>query len=512
MDQNSDNAPGHADARHFEGVIGRDFRTSTPWWPPDPEPPAGAPNVLMLVLDDVGFAQLGCYGSDISTPAFDGLARDGLRMTNFHTTALCSPTRSCLLTGRNHHRNGMGRVADLAVGYPGYWGRIPRENGFLSEILRGRGYATYAVGKWHLTPDDETHMAASRASWPIARGFDRWYGFHGGETHQFVPSLYHDNHSVLPPARPEEGYHLSADLADRAIQFLGDLRAVDADRPFFCYFATGACHSPHHAPKEWIDRYRGQFDAGWDAWREATFAAPDRDRRAPRAHEAHAPPALGAGVGLVEGRGPRGRGALHGVLRRVPVVHRRADRAAARVPRTDRRSRQHADRRGLRQRRERRGRTEGFDQRRPPDERCPRGPARAARPHRRDRRADRAQQLSVGLDDGRQHAVQALEARGARRRRRRPVHRGAAEVDAWRDPRRGRDPAAVRARDRRPADRARPRRHRPSGGHRGRRAVARSTGRASRRRCATRRHRRRTRPNTSRCSGRAGSTTGGGRR
>ena len=143
----------------------------------------------------------------------------------------------------------MGRVADLAVGYPGYWGRIPRENGFLPEILRANGYATYAVGKWHLTPDDETHMAASRASWPLARGFDRWYGFHGGETHQFVPSLYHDNHSVLPPARPEDGYHLSADLADRAIGFLGDLRAVDADRPFFCYFATGACHSPHHAPQ-----------------------------------------------------------------------------------------------------------------------------------------------------------------------------------------------------------------------------------------------------------------------
>ncbi|MDQ1458134.1 MAG: hypothetical protein QOH28_3754, partial [Actinomycetota bacterium] len=277
--------------RDFQGVIGRDWRTSTPWWPPDPEPPAGAPNVLLLVLDDVGFAQLGCYGSDISTPTFDGLARDGIRLTNFHTTALCSPTRACLLTGRNHHRNGMGRVADLAVGYPGYWGRIPRENGFLSEILRTRGYATYAVGKWHLTPEDETHMAASRTSWPLARGFDRWYGFHGGETHQFVPSLYCDNHSVLPPARPEDGYHLSADLADRAIEVLADLRAVDADRPFFCYFATGACHSPHHAPREWIERYTGQFDDGWDVWREATFARqiaegvlPSHTRLSPRPH------------------------------------------------------------------------------------------------------------------------------------------------------------------------------------------------------------------------------------
>ena len=257
--------------RHFEGVIGRDWRESTPWWPPEPQPPAGAPNVLLIVLDDVGFGQLGCYGSDIDTPTLDALAARGVRLSNFHTTALCSPTRSCLLTGRNHHRNGLGRVADLAVGYPGYWGRVPRENGFLSEILRANGYATYAVGKWHLTPDDETHMASSRASWPLGRGFDRWYGFHGGETHQFVPHLYHDNHSVLPPRRPEDGYHLSADLADRAIGYLADLRAVDADRPFFCYFATGACHSPHHAPPDWIARFRGRFDRGWDAWREQIY-------------------------------------------------------------------------------------------------------------------------------------------------------------------------------------------------------------------------------------------------
>jgi arylsulfatase len=227
---------------------------------------------MLVVLDDVGFAQLGCYGSDISTPTIDALATRGLRFTNFHTTALCSPTRACLLTGRNHHRNGLGRVADLAVGYPGYNGEIPKENGFLSEILRQRGYATYAVGKWHLTPDDETSMAAPRHSWPLARGFDRWYGFHGGETHQFVPALYHDNHSVAPPRSIDEGYHLSADLADRAIAHLADLRAVDVDRRFFLYLCTGACHSPHHAPRSWIERYRGQFDKGWDRWREETFA------------------------------------------------------------------------------------------------------------------------------------------------------------------------------------------------------------------------------------------------
>jgi arylsulfatase len=258
--------------QEFGGRIGRDWRDSEPWWPPDPVPPAGAPNVVLLVLDDVGFAQLGCYGSDIATPTIDGLAAEGVRLGNFRTTALCSPTRVCLLTGRNHHRSGMGRVADLASGFPGYWGRPPKENGYLSEILRANGYATYAVGKWHLTPDDETHMGASRSTWPLARGFDRWYGFHGGETHQFVPALFHDNHSVRPGRSIEDGYHLSADLADRAIEFLGDLRAVDDDQPFFLYFATGACHSPHQAPRSWIDGYRGQFDDGWDAWRERTYA------------------------------------------------------------------------------------------------------------------------------------------------------------------------------------------------------------------------------------------------
>jgi arylsulfatase len=256
----------------FGGVIGRDWRDSTPWWPTPPEPPAGSPNVVLIVLDDVGFAQLGCYGSDIDTPHIDQLAAGGFRLANFHTTALCSPTRSCLLTGRNHHNNGMGRIADLAMGYPGYSGVIPKENGFLSEILRARGYATYAIGKWHLSPDDETHMAAPRWTWPLGRGFDRWYGFHGGETHQFVPSLYHDNHSIHPPRSIAEGYHLSADLADQAIAQIGDLRAVDADQPFFTYFCTGACHSPHHAPPDWIARYRGQFDGGWDRWREATYA------------------------------------------------------------------------------------------------------------------------------------------------------------------------------------------------------------------------------------------------
>ena len=275
----------------FGGKIGPTWRDSTPWWPPDPTPPEGAPNVVLVVLDDVGYAQLGCYGSDIDTPNFDSLAASGVRLANFHTTSLCSPTRACLLTGRNHHSNGMGRIADLALGYPGYCGRIPRANGFMSEILALAGYVPVAVGKWHLTPEDETHQAAARDTWPIGRGFQRWYGFHGGETHQFVPSLFQDNHSVPPPASPEDGYHLSADLADRAIRYLGEVRSAAPDAPFFLYLATGACHSPHHAPREWIDRYRGRFDDGWDAWRERTFARqlamdffPASTRMSPRPH------------------------------------------------------------------------------------------------------------------------------------------------------------------------------------------------------------------------------------
>ena len=286
----------------FGGKIGDDWRTSEPWWPPVATPPEGRPNIVMVVLDDVGFAQLGCYGSDIDTPVIDGVAAEGVRLSNFHTTALCSPTRACLLTGRNHHRSGMGRVADLAIGFPGYWGRPPRENGFLSEILRVNGYATYAVGKWHLSPEEETNMAASRATWPLARGFDRWYGFHGGETHQFVPALYHDNHSARPPRAMEDGYHLSADMADRAIEFLGDLRAVDSELPFFLYFATGACHSPHHAPAEWIRHYEGRFAQGWDRCATRRSIGSARSESSPRRRSSHHGP-LGSRAGTASTTG-----------------------------------------------------------------------------------------------------------------------------------------------------------------------------------------------------------------
>ena len=385
--------------------------------------PPGAPNVLLIVLDDVGFAQLGCYGSPIDTPVIDGLAASGVRLANFHTTALCSPSHACLLTGRNHHRSGMGRVADLAVGYPGYWGRPPRENGYLSEILRQQGYATYAVGKWHLSPENETDMASSRATWPLAHGFDRWYGFHGGETHQFMPALFEDNHSVRPPRGIDEGYHLSADLADRAIEFVGDLRAVDAQRPFFLYLCTGACHSPHQAPKAWIDRYRGAFDGGWDDWRERTFARqrelgilPPGTRLTPRPPWVPAWEDLGDVERTLAARFMECFAGflsytdeqLGRVLTFLEDVGDRDDTLVILV------SDNGASSEGGSQGSINDIRLENLD------------PASLNEMHdadRRDRRPDDAQQLPVGLDHGRQHPFQALEARSARGGRGGSVHR-----------------------------------------------------------------------------------------
>jgi arylsulfatase A-like enzyme len=231
----------------------------------------GAPNVVVIILDDTGFAQLGCYGSDIATPAIDRLAAQGVRLTNFHTTAVCSPTRACLITGRNHHRVGMGMLPDLPMNFPGYTARIPAEAGTLAEILRAEGYATFAVGKWHLTPRDERSPSGPFGNWPLGKGFEHAYGFLGGDANQWAPELIRDNNYVDPPRTPEEGYHLSEDLADEAVARLRDLRRNQRDRPFLLWFALGATHAPHHVAPEWSDRYRGQFDDGWDVWREATL-------------------------------------------------------------------------------------------------------------------------------------------------------------------------------------------------------------------------------------------------
>jgi arylsulfatase A-like enzyme len=260
-------------SRPFKGVVNVDIRDSEPDWEPfePPKAPDGAPSVLYIVLDDVGFSALGCYGGPVETPNIDRIARDGLRYTQWHTTALCSPTRSCLLTGRNHTRNSMACITEAAIGFPNASGTIPPENGAISEILGELGWNTYMVGKWHLCPDDEMNLASTRRNWPTGRGFERWYGFLGAETSQWYPDLVYDNHPVDQPRTPEEGYHLTEDLTDKAIEFVRDAKAIAPEKPFFLYYAPGACHAPHHAPTEWIEKYQGRFDMGYEAMREQTL-------------------------------------------------------------------------------------------------------------------------------------------------------------------------------------------------------------------------------------------------
>ena len=256
----------------FPGVIGRTADESSPAWPAPVRAPKDAPNVLFIVLDDTGFGQLGCYGSPIATPNLDRLAERGLRYNNMHTTALCSPSRACVITGRNHHSNAMACITEMATGYPGYNGLVPFENGFLSEMLLEHGYSTYMVGKWHLIPSSQETAAGPYDRWPLGRGFERYYGFLGGDTSQWDPDLVYDNHQVEPPRTAEEGYHLTEDLVDKAIEFISDAKQVDPDKPFYLHFCPGATHAPHHVPKEWADRYTGVFDDGWDAYREQVFA------------------------------------------------------------------------------------------------------------------------------------------------------------------------------------------------------------------------------------------------
>jgi arylsulfatase len=261
-------------SKRFEGKINIDIRDSVPDWSPfeAPKAPEGAPNVVYIVLDDVGFSAMSGYGGPIETPNIDRISGDGLRYTQWHTTALCSPTRSCLLTGRNHTRNSMACITEAASGFPNASGVIPPENGQIQQILAERGWNTYMVGKWHLCPDAEMNLASSRRNWPTGRGFERFYGFLGAETNQWFPDLVHDSHPVDPPATPDEGYHLTVDLTDKALEFIKDAKAVAPEKPFFLYYAPGACHAPHHAPKEWIDRFKGRFDMGYEALREQTLA------------------------------------------------------------------------------------------------------------------------------------------------------------------------------------------------------------------------------------------------
>jgi len=270
MDTENSAGPSGPDPE-FAGRIGRIVDDSEPWWPAPPSPPGDSPNIVVIVLDDTGFAHLGSYGSTLATPNMDRLAAGGIRYTGFHTTALCSPSRAALLTGRNHHTVGMRGISNWDTGYPHMRGAVTRRAAMLPEILSDHGYATYAVGKWHLAPMVECSAAGPHDNWPLQRGFDRYYGFLQGETDQFHPELTVDNHHIDPPATPEQGYHLSEDLVDHSIEMIDDLNAVLPERPFLLWLAFGATHSPHQAPAEYLERWRGRFDDGWDEARRTWF-------------------------------------------------------------------------------------------------------------------------------------------------------------------------------------------------------------------------------------------------
>ncbi len=256
---------------HFGGRIGRTFAESEASFEVPKHPPTEAPNVVIVLLDDTGFAQFGCFGSDIDTPNVDALAANGLQFTNFHVTPLCSPSRAALLTGRAHHAAGMRGLSNFRTGFPNMLGHISTHTATLAEVLRDEGYATFALGKWHLAPMEECSAAGPFDQWPLGRGFDRFYGFLDGETDQFFPDLVCDNHHVEAPGTPNDGYHLSADLVDQALRMISDSKGIRPDRPFFTYLAFGAAHAPHQAPPEYLAKYKGRYDEGWDVIRQRWF-------------------------------------------------------------------------------------------------------------------------------------------------------------------------------------------------------------------------------------------------
>lgn len=258
-----------AQADWFRGTIGRTYRSSEPDWRRSRQVPEKAPNILLILLDDVGFADLGCYGSEIDTPAIDALARGGIKYRNFHVTAMCSPTRASLLSGRNSHSTGVGIIAEWSNGYPGYEGRMSHQAAILPEVLGQHGYACHAVGKWHLTNMEHYSAAGPHDDWPCGRGFDTWYGFHGALADHWNPELYQDNHPIN--VATGDDYHLSEDLIDKAIERIRDHTICAPERPFFMYVGFGACHWPHHVARSYIEKYDGVYEKGWDAVRQERF-------------------------------------------------------------------------------------------------------------------------------------------------------------------------------------------------------------------------------------------------
>ena len=255
----------------FGGVIKESAKDSTPWWPPRVVPPKGAPNILLIMTDDQGYGVSGTFGGVIPTPAMDRIANAGLRYTEFHSTALCSPTRAAIITGRNHHSVGYGVIGELSTGYPGYDSLIGPEDATIGTILRDNGYSTAWFGKDHNIPSFQYSAAGPFNQWPVGLGFEYFYGFLGGETDQWTPYLYRNTTPVFPwIGKP--GYNLTTDLADDAIKYMSGLNAAAPDQPFFVYYVPGGTHSPHQPTKEWIDKFKGKFDMGWEKLREQIFA------------------------------------------------------------------------------------------------------------------------------------------------------------------------------------------------------------------------------------------------
>jgi arylsulfatase len=255
----------------FEGKIGKTYEESESAWQHPPVAPESAPNVIIILLDDVGFGQPSTFGGLIPTPNLDKLAAEGLRYNRFHTTAICGPSRAALLTGRNHHDSGNGFLMEWATGFPNYSTMLPKDTATIGEVLSDNGYATWWYGKNHNTPDWETTVAGPFDRWPTGMGFDYFYGFNAGETHQYYPVLFENTVPIEPDKTPEQGYHFMTDMTDRAIARMKFSKSVAPDKPFFMYFAPGAMHAPHHVTAEWRDRFKGKFDMGWEKYREVVY-------------------------------------------------------------------------------------------------------------------------------------------------------------------------------------------------------------------------------------------------
>ncbi len=261
----------------FKGKIGKTPKDSVPSWPELAKAPKGAPNIVVILLDDIGFADASTFGGFAETPELDRIAKSGLRYNNFNVTAMCSPTRASLLTGHNHHRTGFAAITEYANGYPGYDSYWKKSTASVAEVLRRNGYNTAAIGKWHNTPEWEISQAGPFDRWPTGLGFEYFYGFMGAEDNQWEPNrLYRNTTPIEAPQRPGETYHLTKDLADKSIDWLNEHRSIGAEKPYFLYLATGGVHTPHHAPREWIERYKGRFDKGWDVLRKEIFARQKR--------------------------------------------------------------------------------------------------------------------------------------------------------------------------------------------------------------------------------------------